>query len=87
MLSITNICLPVLALRAWPSKKETPNPHFFMMPYGFILTAIHLFIPLVSVYVILKKLNYNGLWVLFAFFPFFIIIFLWVVAFKKSKFA
>jgi len=82
--SITNICLPFLALRAWVNIGEEPNPFFFNDTQNLFLILVHVLIPLFSLFVVLRKLGFNGYWCLLGLFPPSIIAILWYGAIKSK---
>lgn len=78
------LAFPILALRAWPSRNEIPNQYFFATTQNVLLVALHLLLPIFSLYAIFKKSGYSGWWCLSALVPPVGIIVLWVCALRKA---
>ncbi|MFO3798140.1 MAG: hypothetical protein ACK8QZ_12865, partial [Anaerolineales bacterium] len=49
------VAFPILALKAWPARNEVPNQYFFATPQNVLLVALHLLMPIFSLYAIFKK--------------------------------
>jgi len=79
------IALPMLGLRAWLSRGEIPNLYFLAIPQNLLLVAMHVFMPIFSLYVIFKKTGYSGWWCLSSLIPPVALIMLWVAAFKNGN--